>query len=164
MRIAENTIITMNYVVTGKDRNVIDNSYANSPLKFIYGKGRLPPGLESRLKGLRLGDKKKIIISAEHGYGLRNKKLIIKVHKNELPKNEYKIGTRLRRLNANLKGDLFIVKGYLGEWVYLDKNHPLAGLDLTYNVIILSVDSVKPSKQKATKEQPCLKIIYPKTV
>ncbi len=159
MEIAENTIITLNYVVLNEKQIIIDNTYANSPLKFIYGKGRLPPGLEIRLKGLRPGDKKKIIIPADQGYGRRNKDLIIKVHKSELPEEKYQIGSKFRRINVNLKGDLFIVKGYIGDWICLDKNHPLAGIDLTYNVIIIAVDLVKLPNRKTVKEQPCLKII-----
>lgn len=162
MEIAENTITTLNYVMLDQKQTIVDDTYANSPLKFTYGKGQLPPGLEIRLKGLRPGDKKRIIIPAEHGYGLRNKELIIKVHKSELPDQKYKIGSKFRRLNVeNIKlgGESFVVKGYVGDWIYLDKNHPLAGFDLSYDVIILAVDSIKLPNSKTVKEQLCLKIV-----
>ena len=142
MYITENTIVTMCYTIEDISWNVLDNTYANTPIKFQMGRGDFPLGLEKQIMGLGPGQSRTIHVPAEEGYGKRKKELILKVNRDELPSDiEIKVGIRIRRYKTIFESELFTVQGYIGDWVYLDRNHPYAGIDLNYKVRIVDVNT-----------------------
>jgi FKBP-type peptidyl-prolyl cis-trans isomerase 2 len=142
MYITESTIVTMRYIVEDVSGSVLDNTYANTPIKFQTGRGDFPIGFEKQLMGLKTGQHKAIYVPAEEGYGERKKELILKVNRHELPSDiEIKVGSRIRRYETIFESELFTVQGYIGDWIYLDRNHPYAGIDLNYKVHIVDVNN-----------------------
>jgi FKBP-type peptidyl-prolyl cis-trans isomerase 2 len=106
------------------------------------GRGDFPRGLEKQILGLGPGQSKTIYVSAEQGYGERKKELVLRLKKSALPSDiEIKIGSKIRRHKTIFESELFTVQGYIGDWVYLDRNHPYAGIDLNYNVHVIDVNT-----------------------
>ncbi|MBI5592943.1 MAG: FKBP-type peptidyl-prolyl cis-trans isomerase [Deltaproteobacteria bacterium] len=133
----------MRYIVEDVSGNVLDNTYANTPIKFQMGCGDFPLGLENQIMTLGPGQSKNVYVPAEQGYGERKKELILRVNRHELPSDiEIKVGGRIRRYETISENELFTVQGYIGDWVYLDRNHPYAGIDLNYKVHIVDVNTV----------------------
>ncbi|RJP94187.1 MAG: hypothetical protein C4518_03845 [Desulfobacteraceae bacterium] len=142
MHVTENTIVTMRYTIEDVSGNVLDNTYANTPIKFKMDRGDFPQGLEKQILGLGPGQSKTIYVSAEQGYGERKKELVLRLKKSALPSDiEIKIGSKIRRHKTIFESELFTVQGYIGDWVYLDRNHPYAGIDLNYNVHVVDVNT-----------------------
>jgi len=142
MHVTENSIVTMHYTIEDVSGDVLDNTYANTPIKFEMGRGDFPMGLEKQIMGLEPGQSKTIYVSAEQGYGKRKKELILRVKKSALPSDiEIKVGSKIRRHKTIFESELFTVQGYIGDWIYLDRNHPYAGIDLNYKVHIVGVNS-----------------------
>lgn len=142
MNITENTIVTMRYIVEDVSGNVLDNTYANTPIKFQMGRGDFPLGLENQIMALGPGQSKTVHVPADQGYGKRKKELILRVNRRELPSDiEIKVGGRIRRYETIFESELFTVQGYIGDWVYLDRNHHYAGIDLIYKVDIVDVNT-----------------------
>ncbi len=137
--VGENTVVTVNFVVRDGEGAVLDDMYERTPFKFIYGEGDLPPGLQEGIEGRRKGESDTIVVPAERAYGERRKDLIIRIPRSQLPSEECEVGSRYRRLNADGGSELFTVMGYLGDWVYLDRNHPWAGRQLVYEIRIVEV-------------------------
>jgi len=137
--VGENTVITLNFVVRDEDQNVLDDMYAKTPFKFLFRQGDLPPGLEEGIAGLQAGQSKTFIIPAAHAHGERNKDLVVRIPRRQLTSEDCVVGSRYRRLNAEGESELFTVMGYIGQWVYLDPNHPWAGRQLEYEVHIVEV-------------------------
>jgi len=137
--VGENTVVTLNFVVRGEQEGVLDDMYAKTPFKFVFGQGDLPPGLEEGITGLMAAQSKTIVVPPERAYGERNKDLVIRIPRTQLPSEDCVVGTRYRRLNAEGESDLFTVMGYIGDWVYLDRNHPWAGKQLVYEVQVVEV-------------------------
>jgi FKBP-type peptidyl-prolyl cis-trans isomerase 2 len=142
MHVTENSIVTMRYTIEDVSGDVLDNTYANTPIKFKMGRGDFPQGLEKQILGLGPGQSKTIYVSAEQGYGERKKELVLRLKKSALPSDiEIKIGSKIRRHKTIFESELFTVQGYIGDWVYLDRNHPYAGIDLNYNVHVIDVNT-----------------------
>ena len=137
--VGENTVVTLNFVVRDEEQDVLDDMYAKTPFKFVFGQGDLPPGLEEGITGFNAGQQKTIVVPTDRAYGERNKDLVIRIPRSQLPSEDCAVGTRYRRLNAEGESELFTVTGYLGDWVYLDRNHPWAGKQLVYEVHIVEV-------------------------
>ena len=137
--VGENTVVTLNFVVQDEEGNVLDDMYERTPFKFVFGQGDLPPGLEEGIAGLPAERSKRIVVPPDRAYGERNKDLVIRVPRAQLPAEDCVVGTRYRRLNADGESELFTVMGYLGDWVTLDRNHPWAGKQLVYEVRVVEV-------------------------
>jgi FKBP-type peptidyl-prolyl cis-trans isomerase 2 len=148
--VGENTVVTLNFVVRDEEEEILDDMYAKTPFKFVFGQGDLPPGLEEGIAGLDAGRSKEISVPTERAYGDRRQDLILRIPRSQLPTEECVVGTRYRRLNADGESELFTVMGYLGDWVYLDRNHPWAGRQLKYEVHIVAV---QPLFEPAEAEQ-----------
>jgi FKBP-type peptidyl-prolyl cis-trans isomerase 2 len=115
------------------------NSADNRPFEFFYGRGLVVHGLEKALLGMKAGDEKNVIVSPDEGYGKRDRNLFIKIHRDELPEGEIEIGQEFRKVFSNGDSEIFRVKGFIEDWVYLDRNHPWAGMELHYDVKIVDV-------------------------
>ena len=141
MLVNNKSVVTIRYLIKDVLGNILDDTYYNTPVRFKIGSGAFPYGFEEQLKGLKKGMSAQFKLLPEKGYGQRRKDLILKVEKKELPGVEnFKVGDLYRKFNENLESDLFVVKGFIGNWVYLDQNHPFAGKELLYEVQIDNVE------------------------
>jgi FKBP-type peptidyl-prolyl cis-trans isomerase 2 len=142
LAVGENTIITLKFIVRDEEQNILDDMYAKTPFKFVFGQGDLPPGLEEGISGLEAAQSKTVVVPTDRAYGERNKDLVIRIPRSQLPSEDCVVGTRYRRMNAEGESELFTVMGSLGDWVYLDRNHPWAGKQLEYEVHIVEVHAI----------------------
>ena len=132
--------VSVHYTGTFDDGAVFDSSVPRGePLEVEIGKGQLIKGFEAELMDMAVNEKKTFTLSPDQAYGERNKDLIIRIHKDKLPSEDCLVGSRYRRLNADGGSEIFTVMGLLGDWVFLDRNHPWAGKQLRYQVHIIRV-------------------------
>jgi len=60
MEIAEKTVVSLRYIMTNKEGELLENTLSGPPVQYLHGSGKILPQLESLLTGLRTGDQKKI--------------------------------------------------------------------------------------------------------
>ncbi|MBI9076212.1 MAG: FKBP-type peptidyl-prolyl cis-trans isomerase [Desulfatibacillum sp.] len=157
MPIGKNTEITIQFTIEDQDGEILNDIYEHTPYRFIYGEapGRNYPGLEKGVAGLEPGDSKQFTVPASQAFGKRDKTLIQKVRSSELPKDGGTVGNLVRKLSDNgTSSEPYTVIGLLGDWVYLDQNHPWAGKDLHYTVRVISVEQ---NQDKTGKVKPLRK-------
>ncbi len=124
-------VISFHYTLTDPKGETLDSSEGREPLSFVEGMGQIIPGLESQLGKLNVGDKKRLDVKAAEAYGDRNNDLIFEVTRDRLPAKDIKVGDRFRSQQS--PSPLTVTK-VTDSHVTLDANHPLAGIDLTFNV------------------------------
>jgi FKBP-type peptidyl-prolyl cis-trans isomerase SlyD len=138
--IQPNTFVTVDYVLKDDDGEVLDESRGEGgePIEYVHGYGMLVPGLEAALAGLKAGDRKAVVVSAEEGYGERDEELMLEIDRAEFPEtvqpgDEY--------VAASPDGDEVVlnVVEVNEDVVVVDANHPLAGLTLHYEVDVRAV-------------------------
>jgi FKBP-type peptidyl-prolyl cis-trans isomerase SlyD len=142
-----NSHVTVEYVLTDDEGEVLDASSAEDgePIEYVHGYGMLVPGLEAALVGLKAGDKKKITVGADEGYGERDEELMLEIDRTEFP-------------DTVQPGDEFVATSPEGEEVVLhvvevnedivlvDANHPLAGMTLHYEIEVKSIRAATESE------------------
>lgn len=141
MKIQEKSVVVMHYTLTSDEGDTIDSSVGDQPMAFIQGIGMLIPGLEAALEGQEKGFKSSVKVSPKDGYGERTDEATFNV-----PKKGFKSenGEELivgMQVQVETEGGpaLAIVTGIEGEDVVLDMNHPLAGMNLNFDVEIMDV-------------------------
>ncbi|WP_068546727.1 FKBP-type peptidyl-prolyl cis-trans isomerase [Thalassotalea crassostreae] len=139
MNIENNKVVVMHYAVMDSEENLIDSSYDHKPLAFIHGNGFLIPGLESELNGKKVGDKFVADVAAADGYGERHDGFVQTVPKEMFQGIEdLDVGMQLRAQTDEGEQTVIVI-GVDEDEITVDGNHPLAGIDLKFEVEILEV-------------------------
>lgn len=131
-------VLSFHYILTNREGRVLDSSRDSQPFQVLEGKQQIIPLLEEALFKMAAGEKKKVPISAEQGYGPVREELKIKIGRDKLPAGEIKVGTQFSA-GPDAHGPVFSVTKIEGAEVHLDGNHPLAGVDLTFEVEVMEV-------------------------
>lgn len=139
MNISENCVASIHYTLTDGEGKVLDSSEGHEPLSYLHGAGNIIPGLEDALEGKTVGDKLNVAVKAAEAYGLRDDSLV-----QELPSNMFSGIENIEvgmEFHAETEQGLQVVTvtKVEGDQVTIDGNHPLAGVDLTFDVEIADV-------------------------
>lgn len=138
MKITQNAVVKMHYSVIDKNNNDIDSSMNEEPLEVIIGSGYLIPGLENALIGKEVGDTFKVTVPPSEGYGERHEGLMQAVPKSMFEGIEVEIGMQFRATTDDGEESV-VVLDIQGDDVLVDGNHPLSGIELTFDVKVLEV-------------------------
>jgi FKBP-type peptidyl-prolyl cis-trans isomerase SlyD len=139
-------VIGFHYTLKDKKGELIDSSEGREPLLFLQGSGMIIPGLEKEIVELTVGDKKTVEVLAQDAYGDVIDDLIINVQKSQFPQDrELTVGDQFQ-VNEEPNAPIFTVVSIEAEEVTLDGNHPLAGVDLVFDVELTE-------KRDATEEE-----------
>lgn len=139
MQITANQVVSMHYTLTNPKGEVIDSSQGKAPLAYLHGHGNIIPGLEKQLEGKVVGDKLVAEVPAAEGYGEKNADLIIEAAKSQFPEGmEIQTGMRFEA-NTPTGARIVEVVEVAGEVVKVDMNHPLAGVDLKFDVEVMEI-------------------------
>lgn len=138
MNIANNTVVTMHYTVSTTDGTQIDSSREGEPMVHLQGSQYLIQGLENALTDKVKGDTFVISVTPEEAYGDRHEQLVQNVPKSMFGDNEVNVGMTFRASTNDGDQTVMIIDETEDE-VVVDGNHPLAGMDLTFDVEILDV-------------------------
>ena len=139
MQVADNTVVSFDYVLTSEDGNVIDSNEGAGPLAYIHGQGQIVRGLEDALAGRAVGDKFQVTVSPDKAYGVRDSALVQVVSRDMFESvHELEVGMRFR---ATLEDGehLFTIVSLDGKQVTIDGNHPLAGSTLNFDVTVVNI-------------------------
>ncbi len=139
MQIAADTVVTLEYKLTDAEGDELDSS-ADGPLVYLHGHGNIVPGLEKALAGKSTGEALKVVVAPADGYGERAGGKPIRISRKELPPGlEPEEGMGLGAQGADGKDvTLFVIK-VTKDAVMLSLDHPLAGVELHFDVKIVEV-------------------------
>lgn len=132
--------VQVHYTGTLTDGTVFDSSVGNDPLEFTLGSGQVIPGFEQAVIGMQVGESKQATISPDQAYGPQREELIFTVGRAQLPDSfAPRIGDQYQMTQPNGQAILVSVRDISPEGVTLDANHPLAGMDLTFDIQLVAL-------------------------
>ncbi|WP_228766852.1 MULTISPECIES: FKBP-type peptidyl-prolyl cis-trans isomerase [Thiomicrorhabdus] len=133
MTIANDKVALFEYVLTDDAGEQLDASNGN-PLAYLHGHGNIIPGLEKQMEGKSVGDKFTAKVPAAEAYGERVDVLVQTVPSNMFQGvDTLEVGMRFEAQSEHGMHSVEITE-IDGDQVTVDGNHPLAGVDLTFNV------------------------------
>lgn len=134
--------VRIHYTLTVAGR-LVDSSAGGEPLSYVHGRGQIVPGLEEEVGRMTAGDKRRVSVVPEKGYGRVDPQAFVTVPKTSFPKTE---GLETGIVVRGRRGDQefhAVVKELRDDEVVLDLNHPLAGKTLDFEIEL--VDITPPS-------------------
>jgi len=133
--------VTISYIGTLDDGTIFYSTKQHEPMTVSIGGDQLFPALERAIIGMKEGETRNIVLSAEEAYGPRTQDNVIHVARGAFPvAKELAVG---QKLSIDFKaGPSRIMKiiALDDTEVTLDGNHALAGCELTF---ALRVDRVE---------------------
>ncbi len=146
MQIIADTVAALKYEVHDDEGRLVDQSSAHKPFYYLHGHNEVAPGLEKALAGREKGQNFKVILKPDDAYGRRDEEQIIKLDVRDLPEGSTpKVGMMVRFLEGEFDRAFRIVD--VGDFdVTLDGNHPLAGINLHFQVEVQDVRKATPKE------------------
>jgi FKBP-type peptidyl-prolyl cis-trans isomerase SlyD len=144
-------IVTFHFNLRDPQGRLLDTSAGGAPVVYLEGAGQIIDGLDEQLRGEPAGVKKTVHVPAARAYGLRDDALVQKMPRRQLPvEGELHAGDQFR-VGDDDQAPIVTVAAVEGDDVLLDANHPLAGVDLQFEVEIVAV---RPATADELRERP----------
>jgi FKBP-type peptidyl-prolyl cis-trans isomerase SlyD len=138
-----NQVILFHYTLTDPKGQTLDSSAGREPLNIVTGIGQIIPGLEPHLCAMNTGEKKRVTVPAKDAYGERDNQRIFDVPREKFPMKDANVGDQFRMGDGH-HGMIVTVTKFTDSHVTMDANHPLAGMDLTFDVELVAKRAAKP--------------------
>ena len=147
MKIKQNCVVEVSYRMNFVgDSDVIESFSERNPLEFLIGMGEMLPQFEEQLIGKQAGDILDFTIEKENAFGEFDDNLVLELPISTFYDEQGKFNSDIVKEGAVItldtdqkeSQDAYVLE-VTDENVLLDLNHPFAGEDLHYNLMILSV-------------------------
>jgi FKBP-type peptidyl-prolyl cis-trans isomerase SlyD len=147
VKIAKNTVVSIDYTLKDDAGEVVDSSSGGDPLTYLHGHAQIVDGLEQALEGKGVGDNVVVSVAAKDGYGERNAAKVMTIERSRLPQDmEPEVGMQLAAEGPRGEVVPLWITAVAANEVTLDGNHPMAGKTLHFTVDVRSV------RQASTEE------------
>jgi FKBP-type peptidyl-prolyl cis-trans isomerase SlyD len=141
MKIAQNTVVTVNYKLSDAQNNLIEEG--TQPMVYLHGgyENTLPK-IEEELDGKDVGYSSMIQVEPEDAFGDYDPALVKVESRNRLPQ-PVEVGMQFEGMAEGAEPDeeptIFTVTEVADDKVVLDGNHPLAGMALRFELSVIDV-------------------------
>lgn len=145
MKVADNTVVTVSYIMTDDEDKVVGRSDAKNPVVALIGKHFLLLGLEQGLYGHEKGDEFVLKVAAKDAFGEYNPDMVQTIDRSMF--GDFPVAAGYVFEADTVGGPrIVVVKEVTDDKVVVDANHPLAGKNINFFV---TVDDVR----EATEEE-----------
>jgi FKBP-type peptidyl-prolyl cis-trans isomerase SlyD len=139
MKIAQNTVVTVNYKLSDAQNNLIEDGA--QPMVYLHGgyENTLPK-IEEELDGKDVGYTSTLQIEPEDAFGDYDPSLLKVEERNRLPE-PLEVGMQFEGVaeGSDEEPTIFTVTEIADDKVVLDGNHPLAGMALRFDLSVIDV-------------------------
>ncbi|QRX82539.1 peptidylprolyl isomerase [Glaciimonas sp. PAMC28666] len=138
MKIAKNTVVTVDYKLSDAQGNLIEES--SQPMVYLHGgyEGTLPK-IEEALDGKEVGYHIELQVEPDDAFGEYDSNLVKIEARNRLP-TPLEVGMQFEGTPDGEDDDeqalVFTVTDIADDKVVLDGNHPLAGIALRFDLTV----------------------------
>ena len=146
MLIETHKVVTLHYTLTDEQGAIIDQSQDGS-FVYMHGAQNIIPGLENELTGKKAGDELSVSVAPADAYGERNDELTQQVPKTMFAdQSQIAVGTQFHAQSPDGQTLIVTVIDIGDDSVTVDGNHPLAGVQLNFDVKVIDVRDATPEE------------------
>ena len=133
-------VVSFSYVLRDEDGNIIEQTAAGDSMDYLHGNQNIIPGLENAMNGMKVGEMKNVKVKAADAYGEFNEELMFKVPLANFPPGQ-NIEAGMEFQSSNEDGSIMVikVKEVDDENAVVDANHPMAGMNLEFDITIKNI-------------------------
>lgn len=142
MNITTGKVVSIEFKISDANGTILDQSEQDNEWTFLTGSGEIPTGLEEALEGKAAGDKFKVTLTPENGYGPRDESKVTTISKSDLGETdmELSVGDQLEAETDSEDGwEIVTVVAIADDSITVDGNHEFAGKTVSFDVTITEV-------------------------
>jgi len=141
-------VVTFHYTLRDTDGRLLDTSTGGDPVSYLEGAGQIIDGLDEAMQGLPAGTKQTVQVPSAKAYGAHDEEQVQRVLKALLPvEGDLHPGDQFRA-GEDQFAPIVKVVAVEGDEVLLDANHPLAGVDLVFDIEVIAVREANAEELK----------------
>jgi FKBP-type peptidyl-prolyl cis-trans isomerase SlyD len=146
--IGDGKVATFHYTLKNDAGKVLDTSSGRAPLAYLHGAGNIVPGLERELAGKVAGDRFEVRVAPTDGYGEREGGAQPVDRKMFPPDARIEAGMMFHAQTPDGQTLPLWVDRVEESTVWVDENHPLAGVALNFAVEVVMVRDATESERE----------------
>lgn len=148
LKVADNLIVSLEYVLRLDDGEEIDRFGDREPLQILQGQGQILPGLERALYGMGVGEEKDVVVAPTDGYGEYDPDDLETLPRDIFPADLVLTPGMGLSMRDQESGQVYetLVTEIHSDKVTVDLNHPLAGETLYFRVKVTGLRSATPEE------------------
>lgn len=140
MQVKEKDKVKVHYTLKINDGEVVESSKGGLSMEFALGEGKVIPGFEKGLIGMKVGEEKTLNIPVEDAYGPREDRKVFEFGRDKAPKDfDPQIGQTIQMHAADGSSFPVTVVSRTEKGFKMDANHPLAGYELTFELEVVEI-------------------------
>jgi FKBP-type peptidyl-prolyl cis-trans isomerase SlyD len=143
MQVGKGKVVSFHYRLKDANDNLLEESHGGEPTAYLHGNQNILPAMEAELEGKQAGDSLQISLTPDQAYGEYNPEAVQRVPlKRILGKENKNVKLQVGQILSvdTDKGPRQVRVVKVGKFnVDLDTNHPLAGVNLNFDVEIVEV-------------------------
>ncbi|RME21683.1 MAG: peptidylprolyl isomerase [Deltaproteobacteria bacterium] len=145
--VTKGKVVLIHYTLTNSEGEELDSSRGGEPLPYLHGHDNIVPGLEKALDGKDVGFRETVVVAPADGYGEHSGFAPQAVPRDAFPA-DMPLEEGMSFVVENEMGDQIPVwiAGLQDDVVLLDTNHPLAGVELHFDVEVAGVRDATPDE------------------
>ena len=139
--VSEGTRVYLNFSLSLEDGSEVDTNFGGDPVEFVVGDGSLLPGFERLIFGMSAGERQLFSVAPENAFGQPNDNNLQYLPRNQFDdETELEIGLVFSFADAS-GGELpGLIVSFDESEVTVDFNHPLAGRNILFDVLVHRVE------------------------
>ncbi len=136
--------VRVDYTGTLADGTEFDSSFGREPLEFTVGDGSMIRGFDQAVIGMAAGESKRVVIPPEDAYPYRDD-LVVVFDRSALQMGvEPAVGLQVILTQAGQQYQATVIE-VTASTVTLDLNPPVAGKELTFDILLLEIVTPTPA-------------------
>ncbi len=140
MKVENGSKVKVNYTLKINTDEIVETTVGNMPLEFTIGDKRMLSGFEQGVIGMAIGESKTISIPSAEAYGPREEHLVFEFDRSKAPQDfDPQIGKQVQMHRSDGKAIVATVIDTTEKGFKMDRNHPLAGKDLVFDLELLEI-------------------------
>jgi FKBP-type peptidyl-prolyl cis-trans isomerase SlyD len=154
MTVGDKKVVSMTYILRENNANgdIIQQVNEDRPFVYLFGMGGLLPAFKANLEGLKKGETFDFVLAKEDAYGVPSSENILRLDKKvfevegKFDEEMIKVGEVIPMEDEEgtpLSGKIVEIGD---DYVAVDFNHPLAGMDLFFEGKIIDIRDATPEE------------------
>lgn len=140
IKIKHGCVVKMAYRLTDTLGNLLEERTPETPYEYLQGGGQILPALERLVEGKTPGHRCEVQLTAREAYGEYDSRLVTEVSREVFPPG-VEIEPGMKFSTQGPAGQPVVVRVLEADekTITVDGNHPLAGIDLIFEIRVLDV-------------------------
>lgn len=162
--VGPDTVVEIAYRLFDQDGRLCDEVPPRDPLRYVHGYAQLVPGLERALAGARAGERRSAELAPEEAFGARDEDAVLEIDRADFPDAERaRVGDEIVATAPDGSECSYRIAA-VGDEIVADRNHPLAGQRVRFEVRVLSVRPAREDEIAAAQAELDERIVYAGTI